>query len=188
MIQTTRLAVAYNLWSNLSLMLCSGCVRVCSALFELYWLTKPEFWFYIIWLMKTIDNVPYSLPKPKSTVYPSTTTKFSTRIRLNLVGFQTFARRARTLVTAKLNLLWEDPVTVRVLTVTGSSEDSYTVMLFGRHRILREDGNCPRSATAVNQRLRKILTAVHPTKFSTRVLYYWYSSSEEINHTKFGTK
>ena len=70
--------------------------------------------------MKTIDNVPYFLV-PKSTVHSSTTTKFSTRIRLNLVGFQTFARRAR-VHTAKLNFVWEDPVTVRVLTATGSSE------------------------------------------------------------------
>ena len=37
----------------------------------------------------------------ESTGHSSTTAKFSTRIRLNLVGFQTFARRARTRVHCK---------------------------------------------------------------------------------------
>ena len=84
-------------------MLCSGCVRVCSTLFELYWLTKLHLILHnlaAIWLMKTIANVPYFL-SPKSTIHSSTTAKFSTRIRLNLVGFQTFARRARTRVHCK---------------------------------------------------------------------------------------
>ena len=77
--------------------------ELCSGVFDTIWALladEAEFWFYIIWLMKTIDNVPYFL-SPKSTVHSSTTAKFSTRIRLNLVGFQTFARRARTRVHCK---------------------------------------------------------------------------------------
>ena len=101
MILITRLAVAYNLKSKLSLFL--AVFGLCSGVFDTIWALladEAEFWFYIIWLMKTIDNVPYFL-SPKSTVHSSTTAKFSTRIRLNLVGFQTFARRARTRVHCK---------------------------------------------------------------------------------------
>ena len=66
-----------------SILLCSGCVRLCSTLLrvlELYWLTKLDLILHnlaAIWLMKTIANVPYFL-LPKSTVHSSTTNKFST--------------------------------------------------------------------------------------------------------------
>jgi hypothetical protein len=89
---------------------------------------------------------PYFL-SPKSTVHSSTSTKFSTRIRLNLVHSRLSnlceASPYTVRVHVKLNLVLEDPVTVWVLTVTatpGSSEDPYTVMLFDSHRILRAGG------------------------------------------------
>ena len=41
-------------------------------------------------------------------------------------------------------------MTVRVLTVTGSSENTYTVMLFDSHRNIRQAGDCPRSTKAAD--------------------------------------
>ena len=47
-------------------------------------------------------------------------------------------------------------MTVRVLTATGTSEDTYTVMLFDSYRIFRQAGNCPRSTKSAEH----ILTAI----------------------------
>ena len=65
-------------------------------------------------------------------------------------------------------------MTVRVLTVTGSSEDTYTVMLFDSHRNLRQAGNCPRSTTLeAAATSTNFLAAAVKTPFPLLMDYSW---------------